>query len=852
MDNNINSINSSDNSNMGINESDEGIIGLSEVDLGNKDQTDYDELITFNHTFFNYKIAEMISPFSKEKEFALLVKNEFISANISVDIKSLSDTEIKKMVTQRMNNFNDSEGFKITIVENFSYYIEQIGLEETVEIILPKILNIPNEKEIIIERFLENFQKILVELNKFGPEGNKIIKTQLINVLENIYRVNIKSNKILDLCNEALVELTKYIEESERGQYILTIVIQMAHEEEHDNYRINATKLFNNLAKILGRDLLEQYVVPQVASFADDHECKVRKSVAENLINICEGISPECFKKKMLPLYEKISKDSMWNVRKVAVEILPKITKLCDKEIISTKLLNIFKNFCQDQKNFVRYEAVEIFGEFLSLLDKNDIKNYSQLLDFYINTIEECTKSNKKDDITIIQKCAYNFPAVLVMYGAENWDKLKPCFVKMAEQKEDRIKLPLAASLGELSKILGNEITENDLLDFVDKFYKGNSEMKMKILAILPDIIRNISSNKKNQYLENIKIMIGNKDDKWRKRLAYSKIIGKFHNTYSDTIIYKRVFPIAINFCFDDVHTIREKSAGHNSRILLQLLTGKEDYKKKTYTIVKSFAQSINFSYRQLFILMCKHLFESEELYKNYIAPLLLDLAYDNIVNVRISLSKFVEKIIKKNKFEYLKNDETMRKIVSILRKDKNNEVKRHMKDLNDIKDIDVELGVYVNDKFVDIMKYVSDEFGITKNVPLESIVRETSNSVKVNKGEKKNDENNISTKVENNNKINNVSQDQVLVDNPVIPLQNNNNINNNNVEKNNGQNINNQTPKNEEKHDNQNFNTPNTEKVDDKKDENQISNNEEKNNEQNDNNQTPNSNENKEETKEA
>ena len=842
---NLNSINSNDNSNLGINEiTDEGIIGLSEVDLGNKDQTDYDELISFNHTFFNYRIAEMESPLTKDKEFALLIKNEFLSANITVDIKSLSDSEIKKMTKQRINNFNESESQKITIVENFSYYIEQIGLEDTVEIILPKILNIPNEKEIIVERFLENFQKILVELNKFGAEGQKLIKTQLIDVLENIYRANIKSTKILDLCNAALVELTKYIEENERGQYILTIVIQMAHEEEHDNYRINATKLFNNLAKILGRDLLEQYVVPQVASFADDHECKVRKSVAENLINICEGISPECFKKKMLPLYEKISKDSMWNVRKVAVEILPKITKLCDKEIISSKLLNIFKSFCQDQKNFVRYEAVEIFGEFLSLLDKDDIKNYTQLLDFYINTIEECTKNNKKDDLTIIKKCAYNFPAVLVMYGPENWDKLKPCFVKMAEQKEERIKLPLAASLGELSKILGNEVTENDLLDFVDKFYKGNSDMKMKILGILPDIIRNISSNKKNQYLENIKIMIGNKEDKWRKRLAYSKIIGKFHNTYSDTIIYKRVFPIAINFCFDDVHTIREKSAGHNSRILLQLLTGKEDYKKKTYTIVKSFAQSINFSYRQLFILMCKHLFESEELYKNYIAPLLLDLAYDKIINVRISLSKFIEKIIKKNKFEYLKNDETMRKIVTILRKDTNNEVTRYMKDLNDIKDIDVQLGVYVNDKFIDIMKYVSDEFGITKNVPLESIVRETSNSIKVNKDEVTNNENIISTK-NNNNDINNGN---VLVDNPVIPLQNN--INNNNDNKHDVKNLEYQTPKSEEnKHDDQVVNTSTPEK-DDKNVDNQISN-EEKNNEQNDNNQTSGSNE-KEETKES
>jgi hypothetical protein len=414
----------------------------------------------------------------------------------------------------------------------------------------------------------------------------------------------------------------------------------------------------------------------------------------------------------------------------------------------------------------------------------------------------------------------------------------------MIEQKDENIILPLASSLGEIAKILGPELTESDLLEFVDKFYKYSGEIKMKILSILPDIIRNISSNKKNQYLENIKIMIGNKDDKWRKRLAYSKIIGKFHNTYSDTIIYKRVFPIAINFCFDDVHTIREKSAGHNSRILLQLLTGKEDYKKKTYTIVKSFAQSINFSYRQLFILMCKHLFESEELYKNYIAPLLLDLAYDKIVNVRISLSKFIEKIIKKNKFNYLKNDETMRKIVTILRKDTNNEVNSYMKDLNDIKDIDVQLGVYVNDKFIDIMKYVSDEFGITRNVPLESIVRETSNSIKVNKDEVTNDENIISTK-NNNNDINNGN---VLVDNPVIPLQNN--INNNNDNKHDVKNLEYQTPKSEEnKHDDQVVNTTTPEK-EDKNVDNQISN-EEKNNEQNDNNQTSGSNE-KEETKES
>ena len=41
---------------------------------------------------------------------------------------------------------------------------------------------------------------------------------------------------------------------------------------------------------------------------------------------------------------------------------------------------------------------------------------------------------------------------------------------------------------------------------------------------------------------------------------------------------------------------------------------------------------------------------------------------------------------------------------------------------MTDIEDIEVELKKEVNNKFKDIMKFVSDEFGITKNVPLHSV----------------------------------------------------------------------------------------------------------------------------------
>jgi hypothetical protein len=185
--------------------------------------------------------------------------------------------------------------------------------------------------------------------------------------------------------------------------------------------------------------------------------------------------------------------------------------------------------------------------------------------------------------------------------------------------------------------------------------------------------------------------------------------------------VYKRVFPIAINFCFDNVSYVRTLSARKNSRIILQLISSDTNYKDKAMAIVTSFARSINYKYRQLFIYMCKHLFEKEEVFKANIAELLLDLAYDNIVNVRYVLAKFLCDLMKKEKYAYIKKNETVRKIIKILKNDKTEEIQNIVKDVNDIEDIDVELNKEVNQLFKDHMKFVSSEFGITRNVPLKS-----------------------------------------------------------------------------------------------------------------------------------
>ena len=756
---------------------------LSEVETGNKDQPDFEEMINFNHTYLNYRITKIFPDKASldASTFPLLMTNVFIYSGDIIDFKSMtsiSNSEAVKNIRQKINAYRDQDlTNKITFIENVPFYVKTIGFQETVESILPIVNDLSREKEALVVRFFNVFPKFVDEIVKFGEKGYFILNEYMINLIcdfltnnpNNIYK---KNPNLVKSLSDGLVYMTNFIKDEHKGESVLTIVIKMAQDDDDDHKRERAMSLFGDLTPLIDTDLIQLYVIPQVNSFADDHSGNVRKEVANQLYNISQKVSKEIFKRRLLPVYKKLSKDTLWNVKKAAAEILPKITKLCDSEIISKDIIPIFKSFAQEEKPVVKNTAVEVFGEFISLIDKKDSESFVELLDFYVDTIQRLSSKGKKDDKIIIQKCAYNFPAVLLFFGQKYWPKLKTCFNLMANEKDEKIKLPLASSLGEISTIIGSELTESDLLEFVDKFFKNspnNSELKIRILKVLPEIIKNIPSNRKNAYLEFIKYMIGNKDDKWRKRVTYSKIIGKFNGTYSDNIIYKRVFPIAINFCFDDISQVRTNSAKHNSRLILQLLSSKTEFKNKTLTIIKSFAQSINYKYRQLFVYMCRHLFENEEVFKECISELLLDLAYDKIPNVKIILAKFISELVNKEKYVHLKKNETVRKIVKVLKNDKNREVVNYMGKIKDIEDIEVELEKNVNIKFTDNMKFVSSEFGITRNVPLNSIFKNEKFEDKKETKEpetketettetKKNDENKEEDKKEEEKKADNIN----------------------------------------------------------------------------------------------
>ena len=452
---------------------------LSEIETGNKNTPDFDEMISFSHAYLNYRKAKCgkTREALHESTYKLLTTNVFIYSGDIIDIKTMGeikDSEAVKNIRKKINNYKGSDiSTKMVFMENIPYYVQTIGFQETVESILPILVELPKEKDILTERFFSDYSSFIDEIVKFGDKGYFILKEQMIKLIKEILSKT-KNANILKSVSKGLIYMTKFIKEDDIGDCIIAIVIELCQANEDEKRKEAAINLFGSLSTLVNNELIQSYAISQINLFIYDNSFNVRREIAKQFLKICGIIPKDRFEYKMLQVYKQLATDENLLVKKDAIYILPKLIHLYNDDNISKELVPIYYDFINDEKGLIKNSAVEIFGELISLIKQEGTETLTKLLNFYVKTIMELKKI-KKENREIMKKCAYNFPAVLQFFGEKEWQKLKPCFAKMTKEKDEKIKMPLVSAMGEIAKILGTTITENDLLDYIDDIYQNNN-----------------------------------------------------------------------------------------------------------------------------------------------------------------------------------------------------------------------------------------------------------------------------------------------------------------------------------------------------------------------------------------
>ena len=125
----------------------------------------------------------------------------------------------------------------------------------------------------------------------------------------------------------------------------------------------------------------------------------------------------------------------------------------------------------------------------------------------------------------------------------------------MAADRDYRVRNSIASSLYEIGKIIGPELTENELIPVFDKLSKEEGEMQNTLLRILPYFLKDLSKATRRTYLEKLKRLL-NPKEKWRTRMEFSTIIGEYDSVFDEEITYKQILPISLYFCVDDVRIL--------------------------------------------------------------------------------------------------------------------------------------------------------------------------------------------------------------------------------------------------------------------------------------------------------
>ena len=132
--------------------------------------------------------------------------------------------------------------------------------------------------------------------------------------------------------------------------------------------------------------------------------------------------------------------------------------------------------------------------------------------------------------------CAFNYPALALTLGKERWGELRELYLELSTSVVVRVRCTLAASLGELAKILGAENAHKDLMQvFNSSITAEEGEVRLKAIEALELFIRELSDEDRWEVLGALlSAWNGDRLRGWREREGAVKLLNVFSDYQYD------------------------------------------------------------------------------------------------------------------------------------------------------------------------------------------------------------------------------------------------------------------------------------------------------------------------------
>ena len=224
---------------------------------------------------------------------------------------------------------------------------------------------------------------------------------------------------------------------------------------------------------------------------------------------------------------DSFANDVQPSVRRWACLVLPEIFGRLPDDIKRSRVIIATAKFSRDNAREVRSALTEISGQLIHLFVDSTVPD--ELLEWYLggpaaqpekpaapsnpfaplptalSSLLSQSSNDPNKSSTYIQSfdperamiCAFNFPAVALSLGPNQWSKLRNFHASLARHEQYPVRRSLAASLHAVAKIIGSEQALADLAGLFKSFLSDSSpevremaiEQSLNFIALLPSSV---------------------------------------------------------------------------------------------------------------------------------------------------------------------------------------------------------------------------------------------------------------------------------------------------------------------------------------------------------------------------
>lgn len=250
--------------------------------------------------------------------------------------------------------------------------------------------------------------------------------------------------------------------------------------------------------------------VAEVERIGKDQVYWVRREASFALGALAKVVPQEVVLCALLPVFDALRCDTVWHVRHSALFALPAILARLSPKQRRSLALDTIVPLSVDESAPVRLGVLEALGEVLYTFHEDAEGPPEELLRLFLGRAEDRRRREEqhvtpvpmvveqfaKHQVWGTQRspfraspvheeeaeeeesplesfyrdparpliCAFNYPAVALTLGRARWGELTELYASLAKDPATKVRRTLAASLGELAKIIGPESAQRDLL----------------------------------------------------------------------------------------------------------------------------------------------------------------------------------------------------------------------------------------------------------------------------------------------------------------------------------------------------------------------------------------------------